>query len=102
MAALGPYGVTNDRLDTVSNYYRYVRSRGESWPIEGAEAYALVEVGAIVGFEVVRGGSGYTTPPSVSVPGFDGVDARASLVFGREFETNGAVGSIALQEGEAR
>ena len=29
MAALAPYGVTNDRLDAVSNHYRYVRSRGE-------------------------------------------------------------------------
>src|SRR5206468_1655940 len=29
MNALGKYGVTNERLDTVSNYYRYVRSRGE-------------------------------------------------------------------------
>ena len=29
MKALGKYGVTNDKLDAASNYYRYVRSRGE-------------------------------------------------------------------------
>src|ERR1700733_12914387 len=31
MAALSPYGVTNERLDQVSNYYRYRRDKGELW-----------------------------------------------------------------------
>ncbi|KXK15985.1 MAG: hypothetical protein UZ14_CFX002000161 [Chloroflexi bacterium OLB14] len=32
MNVLAPYGVTNDYLDEVSNYYRYNRSAGETWP----------------------------------------------------------------------
>ncbi|HAH49538.1 MAG TPA: hypothetical protein DCM07_32810, partial [Planctomycetaceae bacterium] len=28
MSALGKQGITNDRLDTVSNYYRYQPERG--------------------------------------------------------------------------
>jgi hypothetical protein len=39
LKALGPYGVTNDRLDEVSNYYRYVRSRGELWPTKPATGF---------------------------------------------------------------
>ncbi len=30
LSALSKYDVTNDRLDTVSNYYRYVRRRGRA------------------------------------------------------------------------
>src|SRR6476620_1732883 len=32
LQALGPYGITNARLDEVSNYYRYNASAGEHWP----------------------------------------------------------------------
>ena len=46
--ALGPYGITNERLDTVSDYYRYVRRRGKLWPTKPASAYALVRDGKIV------------------------------------------------------
>ena len=32
MGALAKYGVTNERLDAVSNYYRYRPQEGEMWP----------------------------------------------------------------------
>src|SRR6476620_10797851 len=32
LGALSKYGVTNERLDEVSNYYRYRRDHGELWP----------------------------------------------------------------------
>src|SRR4051794_40101505 len=32
LKALGPYKVTNDRLDEVSDYYRYRPEKGELWP----------------------------------------------------------------------
>jgi len=95
MNALGPHGVTNDRLDEVSNYYRYVRSRGEMWPTKPAQSYAEVEGGKIVRFVVTKGGSGYSSPPIVSVPGFD-VATKVELSFGKKFETNGAVAAITL------
>lgn len=70
MDALGKYGVTDERLNDVSNYYRYVRSRGEIWPTKPAAAYAVVEKGAVTGYVVTDGGSGYSSVPTISVPGF--------------------------------
>jgi hypothetical protein len=96
LSALGPYGVTNDRLDEVSNYYRYVRSRGELWPTKPAAAYAEVERGKIVRFVVTKGGSGYSSPPSVSVTGFNDLAAKVELSFGKKFESNGSVAAIKL------
>src|SRR5882757_5216491 len=43
MKVLQPYGVTNDRLDEVSNYYRYRPQAGEMWPVKEAKAVAIVE-----------------------------------------------------------
>src|SRR4029079_7602033 len=48
MSALGKYGITNDRLDEVSNYYRYMRSNGEMWKTRNAVANALVKDGVVV------------------------------------------------------
>ena len=81
MAALAPYGVTNERLDTVSNYYRYVRSRGELWPTQPAAAYALVRRGVVTGYVVTSGGSGYSSPPIVTVPGMTGAAGRGPAIF---------------------
>jgi hypothetical protein len=94
LAALSRYGVTNDRLDTVSDYYRYVRGRGELWPTKPAVAYALVKDGVITGYVVTSGGSGYSSPPTVTVPGIPGAAARAQLSFSKVFEKNGAVSAI--------
>jgi hypothetical protein len=96
MAALTPYGVTDDRLNAVSNHYRYVRSRGEMWPVRAATAYALVASGVVTGFVITDGGTGYSSPPTVTVPGVSGLSARAQLAFGADFEHNGAVTSITL------
>jgi hypothetical protein len=95
MQALGPHGVTNDRLDEVSNYYRYVRSRGEMWPTKRAVAYAEVTDGKIVRFVVTKGGTGYSSPPTVNVPGFD-VATKVDLSFGKKLEANGSVAAIRL------
>ena len=47
MKVLKPLGVTNDRLDEVSNYYRYQPQRGELWKATPAEGHAVVENGKI-------------------------------------------------------
>jgi hypothetical protein len=96
MAALGRYGVTNDYLDTVSNYYRYARSRGELWPTKPAVACALVTNGVVTGYEVTSGGSGYSSPPTVSVPGAKDATADVKLSFGKVLESNGAVSAITV------
>jgi hypothetical protein len=96
MAALGPLGVTDDRLNEVSNHYRYSRSRGEMWPTSAATAYAIVRNGIVTGFTVTNPGSGYSSPPEVSIEGMPGVHATAALVFDTDFDKNGAIKEIAL------
>ena len=93
LATLRKYGVTNERLDQVSDYYRYVSIRNELWPTQPAIAYALMEKGKIVGYEIVNGGSGYSSTPIVSIPGFS-ISAQAELAYGKSFEKNGSVRSI--------
>lgn len=96
--ALGRYGVDNDRLDTVSNYYRYVRSRGELWTHTPAVANALVKNGVLVGFEIVRPGSGYTTPPSISVPNVRTGNVTVKLAFSKNLSTNGSIAAITVPQ----
>ncbi len=100
LAALGPHGITNERLDTASNYYRYNRSRGEMWPTEPATAFAFVQNGAVTRFEITNGGSGYNSPPTVTVPSVEGRDVDVQLSFGAAFDGNGSVTAITLRPGE--
>ena len=102
MKALGKYGVTNDKLDAASNYYRYVRSRGELWPVKPAEANAVVRNGVVTGIEIVSGGSGYTSAPVVSVPNMQGVAAKVELSFGTKLATNGSVSAITIAPSKER
>ena len=97
MSRLGPLGVTNDRLDAVSNYYRYSSSRGQMWRNTPAAAYATVRDGVVTGITVTDAGSGYSSPPQISVEGMPGVRATATLTFGTDFATNGSVKEVALQ-----
>jgi len=94
MGALGPYGVTDDRLNTVSNYYRYSRSKGEMWRTQEATAYAIISSGAVTSIVILNGGSGYSSPPAVSVPGYKLSGASAELTFSKSFEENGSVNGI--------
>jgi len=101
MHALGPYGVTNERLDAVSNYYRYRPGRGELWPTTPATAYATVRKGTVTGFTITNPGSGYSSPPEISVPGLEGLRVRASLSFSTDLRKNGGIAGIALDGAEA-
>jgi hypothetical protein len=94
LGALSRYGVTNDRLDEVSNYYRYVRSRGELWPTKPAVAYALVRGGNVTSFSVTSGGAGYSSAPAVTVPNIPGATGKAQLSFSTDLDQNGALSSI--------
>ena len=99
--ALARYGVTNERLDEVSNYYRYNRSRGEMWPTNDAVACALVKGGKITGFSIESGGSGYSSAPQVSIPNFQ-LAPSATLAWSQKFEANGSVSGIALPDSKTR
>ena len=95
--ALGPYGVTNDRLDEVSTYYRYQRQEGKLWRNVPASAYAIVSNGAITGFVITNPGAGYSSPPAVTVPGMNNVKATVVLAFGTDLKTNGSIQSVKLE-----
>ncbi len=96
LGALGPYGITDDLLNTVSNYYRYNRSRGEMWPTREAAGYATVANGAVTGVTLTQGGAGYSSPPMVKIPGFEPVTVVSQLSFGKSLEENGSVSGLTL------
>jgi hypothetical protein len=95
MSALSPYGVTDDRLNEVSNYYRYSKSRGEMWRTTPAVVLATVSNGVVTGFTITNAGSGYSSPPTISVPGAN-VSATAILSYGTDFATNGSIKEITI------
>lgn len=97
MNVLAPYGVTNARLDEVSNYYRYNPGAGEKWPIENATAQAIVEDGVLKGFIMTNEGSGYTSVPTVTVSGFGRVPVVATIEFSTDLKANGRITSLTLQ-----
>jgi hypothetical protein len=96
LGALARYGVTNERLDEVSNYYRYNGRRGETWRHRPAAAYATVRGGKVTGFTLTDPGAGYSSAPTVSLPGSDGVSVRATLSFGPDFDKNGSLKELRL------
>lgn len=101
MDALEKYGITNEQLDTVSNYYRYPPGRKSLWKCRPAVANALVKDGSIIGYEIVDGGSGYSSTPSLTVPNFKGATAEVELAYGKDTQTNGSVSSISPSKPES-
>ena len=93
MKVLGPLGVTNDRLDEVSNYYRYRPQNGERWPTSPAKAEAIVENGRIKRIVVTDGGAGYNSPPTAAVEGVNR-PLRVKLQYGADLKKNGSVATI--------
>jgi hypothetical protein len=102
MQGLSKYGVTNDRLDEVSNYYRYAGFRGQTWRSRPAAAFATVRDGKLTGLTVTDAGAGYTTPPTVTVEGRPDLTAAAALAFGKDLATNGSVRSLTPGPADAR
>lgn len=100
MKVLGPHGVTNERLDEVSDYYRYRPQRGELWTTTPAKAHAVVEDGKITSIIVTSPGSGYSSTPQARVKGMERVDLRVKIVFDRDLQKNGAVAKIEVAASE--
>lgn len=94
LAVLGPYGITNDQLDTVSNYYRYMGAAGEIWPNTPATAEAIVEDGVVTGVRVLTAGAGYSSAPAITLS--TGQTATADLAYGTDVATNGSIRAITL------
>ena len=102
MSVLGKYGITNDRLDEVSNYYRYMGARGQMWKNKPAVANALVQNGVVTGYEIVDAGAGYSSTPKVTVPNIPGASATLELSFGKDLAANGSISSIKVSPGKAK
>ena len=96
LKVLAPHGVTNERLDEVSDYYRYQPQRGGLWKTTSAKAYAVLEDGKIKTVVVTNPGSGYTTPPMATVPGMERTELKVTLQFGKDFDKNGAIRSVEI------
>ena len=102
MRVLQPLGITNDRLDEVSNYYRYNGSKGQMWKTAPASATATVRNGVVTGFTIVNAGAGYSSPPKISVIGVQDFDATVTLAFGTDFDKNGSIKEIKLVSGQSK
>jgi hypothetical protein len=96
LKVLGPLGVTNDRLDEVSNYYRFRPQDGELWKTTPAKGYAVVEGGKVEKLIVTVPGFGYCTPPTVTVQGMERVALKATLHLDRDLRKNGSIASVEL------
>ena len=96
MDKLGPHGVTNERLDEVSNFYRYRPQSGELWKHKPAVATATITDGKVTGFNIIDGGYGYSTPPKVQIAGYEDVRVEAELEFTTDLKTNGRVKSLTV------
>jgi hypothetical protein len=94
LAVLAPYGVTNERLDTVSNHYRYQGSAGETWTHQTATAQAVVRGGKVVSVKLLSAGAGYSSTPRVTVPGVANAAVKATIAYGTDLSTNGAVTTL--------
>lgn len=96
MAALGKHGISNDRLDTVSNYYRYQPERGGLWKHTPATAKAIIKEGKVTDLQITNAGSGYITPPIVTIAGHEDVKVKVTLEFSQDFSKNGSIKSLKI------
>jgi hypothetical protein len=94
MNVLQPHGITNERIDEVSNYYRYQPQRGELWPTKPAKAHAIVENGTLKKIVIDEAGSGYCSTPEIKVHGFPTAQYKVHLKLTKELKQNGSIESI--------
>jgi hypothetical protein len=96
LKVLAPHGVTNERLDEVSDYYRFRPQAGEFWPTTAAKGHAIVEDGKLKKIVVTEPGAGYCSPPTVQVEGFKDVEVKTTLEFSKNLKTNGGISAIEI------
>lgn len=97
LKALAPYGVTNERLDEVSNYYRYRPARDDLWRHKPASGYATLRDDAVSGVVITDAGSGYSSPPKISIPPMPDVKLKATLLFDSDIRRNGSIEQISVE-----
>ncbi len=99
LSRLSAYGVTNEAIDRVSNYYRYNESRGEWWPYCLGKIEPVRTGGEITGFKIVRPGFGYSSEPMISVAGYPNMRLKVDLAYGKDLTKNGSIANIRILTG---
>jgi hypothetical protein len=56
----------------------------------------MVVGGRVTSIRITDGGSGYSSTPSVSIPGVAGVVATAHVSYGTDSGSNGSISSISV------
>jgi hypothetical protein len=98
MSVLAPYGITNERLDEVSNFYRYSGVKGQVWSRTAATATAIITNGVVTGIKITNPGAGYSSTPTITVMGPNGkITATATVTYTSDFKTNGSISSIVIK-----
>ena len=97
MKVLKPHGVTNERLDEVSDYYRYKPGKGNLWKTTPAKAYAVLDDGKVKRVVVTDPGSGYSTAPKAMIQGMEKVELKVTIQFNKDFKKNGSIRSIDVE-----
>ncbi|WP_409345388.1 hypothetical protein [Paenibacillus sp. MBLB4367] len=98
MKVLAPYGITNERLDEVSNYYRYNGVKGEVWKRTPAALATTTKDGVVTGVTIKHAGSGYSSAPTIKITGPNGeITAIATIAYTTDFKTNGSIASIEIK-----
>lgn len=87
-----PHGVTNERLDEASDYYRYRPQNGELWTHADAAGYAVVANGRMQRIVLTSPGAGYSSPPVATVD-VNGVNTslKVTVKFEKDLKKNGSV-----------
>jgi hypothetical protein len=96
MRVLAPLGVTNDRLDDVSDYYRFRPESGKLWPTRAAKAHAVLENGKIRRIVVDDPGAGYCSVPAAAIEGYPAMKLTVLLHLDTDLRKNGGVESVQL------
>lgn len=96
MKVLEPYGVTDQRLNAVSDQYRYVKSRGEIWKNTLVKITAVINNGRVTGFKIDNAGAGYSSAPTITVAGYTGATATTTLHFDTDMTKNGSIATTML------
>lgn len=95
LKVLAPYGVTNEDLDRVSDYYRYVQSAGEMWPTTAAELELVRDAnGKISAVKVINGGSGYSSTPTIRFAEYPNLQLEITMHYGKDLASNGSIAEI--------
>ena len=96
LSSLSKFGVTNDRLDQVSNFYRYRPGQGSIWRSQAARILVTISGNKVTNINVVDAGAGYSSVPTLSVPGYPAIKLKCRLAMGTDLRTNGSLMGVSL------